>query len=166
VASKDTMNSRETPVNPRERWHPLAKLGVNYKSFGLNEGHFCRNCLAGKNLQIYGFLANSSPLPIRTYGAERRVARPGVSARAFQQRTLGKPREKFRKCTVIRSNTTHRSSDSGTGHSANRGGRMSSQRAKMAAIACGATGSDREPPTTPGPITMKGTWVSYSYGEP
>jgi hypothetical protein len=160
------VNSRETPVNSRERWRPLAKLGVNYRSFGLNEGHFRRKRLWQKDLQIYGFLANSSPCPIRTYGAERRVARPGVSTRAFQQRTSGTPREKFRKCTVIKSNTTHRSSDSGTGYSANRGGRMSSQRAKMAAIACGATGTDREPPTTPGPITMKGTWVSYSYGEP
>jgi hypothetical protein len=140
---KVTVNSRETPMNPRETPMNSGISGVNYNSFRLNEGHFFRNYLAGKNLQIHGSLANSSPLHIRTYGAIRRVVRPGVSTRDFQQRTSGKLRKKFRKCTVIKSNTIHRSSDSGTGNSANRGGRMSSQRAKMAAAACGATGSDR-----------------------
>jgi hypothetical protein len=106
VTGKDTVNSRETPMNPRERWHPLAKLGVNYRSFGLNEGHFRRKPMCRKDLQMYGFLANSSPLPIRTYGAIRRVVRPGVSTRDFQQRTSGKLRKKFRKCTVIRSKTS------------------------------------------------------------
>jgi hypothetical protein len=48
--AKTRMNPRNRPMNPRERWHPLAKLGVNYRSFGLNEGLFCCKPLTRKEL--------------------------------------------------------------------------------------------------------------------
>jgi hypothetical protein len=50
MTAKRRMNPRKRPVNPRERWHPLAKLGVNYRSFGLNEGLFWRKPLIRKEL--------------------------------------------------------------------------------------------------------------------
>jgi hypothetical protein len=48
--AKTRMNPRKRPLKSRERWHPLAKLGVNYRSFGLNEGHFRRKPLTRKEL--------------------------------------------------------------------------------------------------------------------
>jgi uncharacterized protein YndB with AHSA1/START domain len=103
--AKTRMNSRKRPLNPRERWHPLAKLGVNYRSFGLNEGHFRRKSAWRKDLQMYGLKANSSAVPVRTYVAKRRAPREGLSASYYQRTTSVDAKNFIRKSTVKQSKT-------------------------------------------------------------
>jgi hypothetical protein len=105
MTAKRRMNSRKRPVNPRETWHPLAKLGVNYRSFGLNEGSFRRKPMCRKDLQIYGSLANSSAMAVRTYGAKRRAPGKALSTSYCQSMTSVDAQNFIRKGTVIQSIT-------------------------------------------------------------
>jgi hypothetical protein len=121
--AKVRMTPAELVVNPRERWHPLAKLGVNYRSFGLNEGHFRRKPLFRKDLQMYGSVANSSYVLARTYGAKRRMPGKTFSVSIYQIRTCVEAQNFIRKSAVKQSITPGRAGRRSFGQAPNDRGR-------------------------------------------
>jgi polysaccharide biosynthesis/export protein len=91
--AKTRMNPRKRPLKSRERWQPLAKLGVNYRSFGLNEGYFRRKPLTRKELTKTRIRGEFIPNPDKDLRRKTTGGRPASFHKLIQESHLRRASE-------------------------------------------------------------------------